>query len=230
MFTIQRLPMKILMDNSDDTNGGTIFTPQATSNVTQMNNFLQDQFPFITTDQMRQIDINYPVAEQFPNTGLYWRAVSNAYGEMRYMCPGLYISAQYSKSNTPNWNYRYNVQDPAQVAEGLGVPHTVEVNAIWGPQNVNGGAPASYSTLLHEHIVPVMQGYWTSFIRAHDPNTYRLSGTPEWDQFDASSMNRIKFETNTTSMEIVNLGMQTRCTYLEGIGPGNQQSTLQPPS
>lgn len=187
-----------------------------------MNQFMRDQFPYLTTDQLTKIDSNYPEAEQFPNSGLYWRAVSNAYGEMRYMCPGLYISGLYSKSQIPSWNYHYNVQDPDQEASGLGVPHTVEINAIWGPENVNGGAPASYST-TNRNAVPLMQGYWTSFIRTHNPNTYRLAGSPEWNQYDPVAMTRIRLETNTTVMEEVDSGLQSRCAYLESIGAENQQ-------
>ena len=208
----------MLIGNSDDTNGGTIFTPRDTNSVAAMNEFLKDQFPNLSDTQLAQIDYYYPKAEQFPNTGEYWRAVSNAYGQMRYMCPGLYISSAYSKTLTPSWNYRYNVEDPAQVASGLGVPHTVEVNAIWGPENVNGAAPASYSTPLNRHIVPLMQGYWTSFIRTHNPNTYRIPGSPFWQEWIPPLMNRIRFETNTTTMEIVDEDTQIHCRYLESIG------------
>lgn len=188
-----------------------------------MNRFLKDQFPNLTNTELARIDYYYPKAEQFPDSGSYWRAVSNAYGQMRYMCPGLYISSAVSKSNAPSWNYRYNVEDPAQVASGLGVPHTVEVNAIWGPENVNGGAPASYSTSLNRNIVPLMQGYWTSFIRAHDPNVYRQPGSPTWEVWNPEAMNRIRFETNTTTMESVDRDTQIRCAYFESIGVALQQ-------
>lgn len=211
------------MINRDDTNGGTIFTPRDTNDVAAMNRFMKDQFPKITDKQLAQIDEYYPKAEQFPNTGQYWRAVSNAYGDMRYMCPGLYISSAFSKSRTPSWNYRYNVEDPSQVASGIGVPHTVEINAIWGPANVNGGAPASYSTSLNRNIVPLMQGYWTSFIRSHNPNTHRMRGSPVWKEWDPLLMNRIRLETNTTSMELVDHDERVRCSYLSSIGADNQQ-------
>lgn len=109
------------------------------------------------------------------------------------------------------------------MASGLGVPHTVEVNAIWGPENVNGGAPASYSTSLNRNIVPLMQGYWTSFIRAHDPNVYRQPGSPTWEVWNPEAMNRIRFETNTTTMESVDRDTQIRCAYFESIGVALQQ-------
>ncbi|KAH8819024.1 triacylglycerol lipase [Xylogone sp. PMI_703] len=202
----------------DDTNGGTVFAPKDTDNVTAMNHFLKDQYPDLTNAQLARIDHYYPKAEQFPDSGRYWRAVSNAYGQMRYMCPGLYISSAYSKTLTPSWSYRYNVEDPDQVASGLGVPHTVELNAIWGPENVNGGAPASYSTPLNQNIVPLMQAYWTSFIRTHNPNTYRLRGSPRWELWNPAEMNRIRFQTNATRMENVDEETRVRCAYFYSIG------------
>jgi carboxylesterase type B len=86
---------------------------------------------------------------------------------MRYKCPGTYISSMYDTHRVSgSWNYLWNVSDPTQVASGLGVPHTVEVNAIFGPTNVGGGAPASYNVGgVNAAIVPQVQAYWTSFIR-----------------------------------------------------------------
>jgi carboxylesterase type B len=188
-----------------------------------MNRFLKSQFPHLTDAQLAQIELFYPEAEQFANSGAYWRATANAYGEMRYMCPGFYLSSAYSNTSLPSWNFRYNVEDPATVASGLGVPHTTEVNAIWGPENVNGAAPASYSTSLNQNAVTLMQGYWTSFIRTFDPNTYRASGTPLWEQWSTGGTERIRLETNTTAMEVVDAGTKARCSYLSQIGVSLQQ-------
>lgn len=88
--------------------------------------------------------------------------------DMRYKCPGTYISSQFDTQahSLGSWNYLWNVTDPTQAAQGLGVPHTVEVNAIFGCASVNGGCPASYVPGgSNAGIVPVVQGYWTSFIR-----------------------------------------------------------------
>lgn len=208
----------------DDTNGGIIFTPKKTSNISQSDTFLRDQFPALSLADLSFINANYPEGNHsFPNSGPYWRQVSNAYGEIRYMCPGLYCSDAYANvTNLPSWNYRYNVEDPTQVAEGLGVPHTVEVNAIWGPSNVNGGALASYNT-TNANIVPVIQGYWTSFIRSLDPNTYRHPGSPIWEAWVSDKWQRLLFETNNTQMEVVDPGLQMRCEFLNSIGVSVRQ-------
>ena len=202
----------------DDTNEGTIFTPSNTSSYAEMNIFLLSQYPELSREQLAMIDSMYPMAEQFPNTGAFWRTVSNAYGEMRYICPGIFISSAYSNySSMSNWNYHYDVQDPDEVAAGLGVPHTVEVNAIWGPSYVTGTPPASYST-TNAAIVPIMQGYWTSFIRTYNPNTFRAPGTPRWLPWSAASMDRILIRTNSSIMENVPIDQRQRCAYLSGLG------------
>ena len=81
----------------DDTNEGTIFTPIGTNNISDSDTFLRDQFPSLTLQQLATINSLYPVAEQFNDTGRYWRQVSNAYGEIRYSTIILRING--SKTN-----------------------------------------------------------------------------------------------------------------------------------
>ena len=206
----------------DTTNEGTIFTPKNTSSYQDMNIFLLTQYPHLNQTQLEQIDAYYPKDEQFPNSGPYWRTAANAYGEIRYICPGQYCSSQTQSAGGPSWNYRYNVMDPTLEALGLGTTHTQEVNAIWGPQNVNGAAPASYNTTNYP-IVPVLQGYWTSFIRSYDPNMYRAPGTPTWEQWTDAGKQRIMFITNGTMMETVPDDQVTRCAYAFNIAISLQQ-------
>lgn len=105
--------------------------------------------------------------------------------------------------------------DPAQAAEGLGVPHTIEISAIWGPDNTNGAAPASYYT-TNAAIIPVIQGYWISFIRTLNPNALRAPGTPEWNTF-GPHQERLLFMTTSTRMELVQEEQKARCNYLTSI-------------
>src|ERR1700761_784498 len=116
--------------------------------------------------------------------------------------------------------------DPAQVAAGDGVPHTTEIHAIWGPDNTNGGAPASYFPGgINAAIVPVMQGYWTSFIRTFNPNTHRAAGSPIWEPIgtEKTGENRVLFQTNATAMETVTPDMDTKCAFFTGIALAIQQ-------
>ena len=92
-----------------------------TSSIGESDTFIQDQFPAITLAQLRRWNEMYPVAgtPQFPGTGRYWREVSKGYGEMRYICPGIFISGVQANMSIPNWNYRWNVIDPLSAKEGM---------------------------------------------------------------------------------------------------------------
>ncbi|TFK49455.1 alpha/beta-hydrolase [Heliocybe sulcata] len=204
----------------DDTNEGTIFVYNTTNSIGDSDAFIQAQFPYLTVQQLATINSMYPETNDSfpaaPNAGKYWRQASNAYGELRYICPGIFISETLVAAGiSGSWNYHYNVEDPTQVAEGYGVPHTVEVNAIWGPQYVSGTPPASYLT-TNAQVVPVMQGYWTSFIRSFNPNPYRYPGSAEWETWGAYQ--RLLVQGNGTAMETVPQDQQARCAYLLSIG------------
>lgn len=214
--------IKVPVIFGDDTNEGTMFVPLNTSSVAEADSFIEDQFPSITADQMNKINsiyLNPHQTKNFPNSGPYWRPASNAYGEMRYICPGVHMSSIYAAAGVPSWNYHYAVLDPTQATEGFGTPHTVEVNAIWGPQYVSTVPPDSYYT-TNAAIVPVMQGYWTSFVRSLNPNAHRYRSSPEWTTWGegGDAFKRIFIRTNQTRMERVPPKQRARCEYLISIG------------
>lgn len=207
----------------DDTNGGTVFTPANTTTLQESDMFLHNQFPFLTLRDFATVHDLYPNPNitACPAVGCYWRQVSNAYGEMRYMCPGLFISNAYTSSSTPSYAYRWNVEDPAEIASGLGVPHTVELNAVFGPTNTNGAAPASYyAGGVNAPAVAVIQAYWTSFIMSYDPNTRRLANSTKWEQWDPTSKGRLLFSTGgATGMEDLDgTDLWDRCEFWSKIG------------
>ena len=196
--------------------------------------FFKNNYVGLTDAEANKIVSMYPQSDQFAGKGTLFSALANAYGELAYVCPGILFSSSVNKVNHPTWNYRYvnqfhrtmsstsnsppnsyNVLDPTQAAQGLGVPHTIEINAIWGPANTNGSAPASYFT-TNAPIVPVIQAYWTSFIRSFNPNTHRLAGTPAWEPFGTQQA-RLKIQTNATAMEVVPSDQAERCAFLNSI-------------
>ncbi|KAM0807960.1 putative Alpha/Beta hydrolase protein [Seiridium cardinale] len=218
--------IKIPVIIGDDTNGGTSFAPSNTSTLAESNMWLRNQFPRLTLEQLGEVDTLYPNPNQTcPNSGCYWRQLSNAYGEMRYMCPGLFISNAFTTYGVPqSWAYRYNVEDPIQVAQGFGVPHTVETFALWGPENIpsNSTVPVSYwPNGTNAAVVPVIQGYWASFIRSFDPNQYRYPGSAKWEQWTDAGQQRLLFSNGgNTTMETVDADLMARCRYWSGIGVG----------
>ncbi|KAI9651299.1 hypothetical protein NHQ30_001337 [Ciborinia camelliae] len=201
----------------DDTNEGTIFTPQSINTSNDMSNFLKNNFVKLTDDQINNIHQYYPQGPQYPNAGLYWGAAALAYGEMRYNCPGIYVSGSHDffAPSIGNWNYHWDVLSSTNAANGYGVTHTSESGSIWG----SSGAPGSALT-------PSMQAYWTSFIRSKDPNTYKLDSAPRWEQLKVSTYQRILLQAaNVTGTAVANVTMETipdeqlaRCQYLSSIG------------
>lgn len=115
----------------DDINEGTMFVPPSTNTLAASDTFLKDQFPYLSSSQLDTINSLYPVngTPQFKGHGRYFRQASNAYGDIRYTCPGLFCSTAVARHGMANvWTYLYNVTPP--VDHGLGVQHTIEVNAI----------------------------------------------------------------------------------------------------
>jgi carboxylesterase type B len=219
--------IKVPVIFGDDTNEGTRFVTKSVASVDAADRFIQNQFPYMTQAQVSKINSIYLTPNQtvsFPEAGSYWRPASTAYGEIRYICPGIDLSSIYAAAGVPSWNYHFAVQDPANEASGLGTYHTVEVNAIWGPANSGNQAPASYST-TNSGIIPLMQGYWTSFIVSLNPNTRRLASSPEWKTWGQGNdaYRRIFIRTGETKMESVSKAQRARCQYLTSIGVDLQQ-------
>lgn len=202
----------------DDSNGGTKFTPKNTSTLAQSNMYMLDQYPFMTLEQLDEANGLYPNANtSCPDTGCYWRQVSDVYGEARYMCPARAFTAALAGAGITNsFAYRWNVQDPQQMAEGLGVPHTVELSALWGP-DYSPQPPQSYRKGgKNERASPVMQRYWTNFIRTYDPNKGKAGSGQEtaWEAWTGEAQSRMVFQTGgETEMEPFGDALNKRCDF-----------------
>ena len=205
----------------DDTDEGTIFAPKNLNTSDDSNAFLKSQFPLLTKPQLAKIDSFYPKGPQYPDAGPYWSQASFVYGEMRYICPGIYLSSAYDRAGVKGiWNYRYDVSEDYLISSGYGTPHTAEQQAIF----FTAGSPASYQQgHSNANIVPIIQGYWASFIRSYDPNKYRYQGTPTWQEWTQKGVERLLLEVNTTRIETVSAEQRDRCAYLSGIGPSIEQ-------
>ncbi|TVY62708.1 Lipase [Lachnellula suecica] len=203
--------VKVPVIFGDVSNEGTLFTPQGATNFQNyddVNAFLKNNYVQLNAAQLAQIDHFYPKAEQFPGQGPYWRTAANAYGEMRYNCPGIFVSYSYPRYGvSQSWNYHWDyLPDGANAA--LGVQHTAESGSVWGTTD----------TPLNTAI----QSYWMSFIMNKDPNQFKVNGAPAnlptWGTFSQGSMQRILFNNKGVSMENVDATQQVRCAYLTAIG------------
>jgi carboxylesterase type B len=216
----------------DDTNGGTVFAPSDAASLADSNQFMLDQYPTLTPAQFADINDMYPNpnASACPSDGCYWRQCANTYQEVRYMCPALHLTAVLAADGLPSYHYLFNAEDPDQIAAGLGVPHTTDLEALLG-SDYTDEAPESYKPGgVNGRITPVLQGYWTSFMRTLDPNAHRANGTAEWAPFSGHRAGRrrdcgsecrrqggaarLVFGTGaTTEMVEVDNGLGKRCDY-----------------
>lgn len=201
----------------DDKNGGTDFADRGTSSLVESNLWMADQYPTITPKMFGEANTLYPNNnDTCPNEGCYWRQISDMYGDVRFMCPALYMVDQLRQLGLADvYSYMWNVEDPALMEEGLGVPHTVETEAILGTEYGKGDAPESYKPGgINEKASPVIQHYWTSFVRSLDPNKHRFTGAAEWMPWGTGSPERLVFGTGgTTSMEKIPSELRRRCEF-----------------
>lgn len=143
----------------------------------------------------------------------------------------------FAASNFQNWHYHYDVLDSRDAATGNRVYHTVELNAIWGPNNTDGSPPPSYY-ISNENggnagAISILQSYWISFILTLDPNTLRNQSYPEWEPWTIDGSKRILFHSNGTQMERMSPAERDRCqvmmTYAKARSAYTQPSLpLQP--
>ena len=160
-------------------NEGTDFIPPSLPSPAYFRALFSSALPFLSASALDALLSIYASGPQpsFPNAGPYWRAASNAYGDIAFKCPTRILAG------TSSWIYNYDVKDPADEASGEGVFHTAERDAIWGPNNTDGNPIKSYLPGgVNEGIVPLMQGYMVSFVRHLDPNVKRVGGAPRWDR------------------------------------------------
>ncbi|KAL8961079.1 MAG: hypothetical protein Q9183_005365 [Haloplaca sp. 2 TL-2023] len=172
----------------DVTNEGTSFVTRDINSMDESNDWLQAQFPLLNSTQKKWIQKTYtPGEKDFAATGSRWQPTAKAYGELRYICPVLFLNNAYVSHGLRNtWNYRYAVLDPDESRNGIGTPHGAELNAIW---DGSPGSPPSYRT-TNADMIPILHHYWISFIRTFDPNTLRLEGTPVWEAWSSAGFDK----------------------------------------
>lgn len=196
---------------TDDTNEGTAFGYNATS-AEEVSQFMKNNYPHLNKTQLQEINDFYPLMKPLPKHAAHFPSAAAAYGESTFTCPGNMMTATMSKhfSFDKVWNYRFNVRDQTEISEGKGVPHVLDLPAIFGLGQTN--APSLSFANTNSKIVPITMDYYLSFIKTLDPNTLRNKDAPEWDNWGNGTGRRLKLQTNKTEMEAVPRSQIERCT------------------
>lgn len=206
---------------TDDTNEGTDFAYDA-KNASDVEQFMKNNYPRLNDTQLDQITSAYPLASPLPKHEPFFPSAAKAYSESTFICPGNHMAASMAKWFSPNqtWNYRFNVRDPAEIAEGMGVPHVFDLPAIFGVDATNEPTQ-SYAT-TNRNIIPITMDYYLSFIKSLDPNKFRNEEAPEWKSWGNGTGQRLKIETNATEMESVPEDQLKRCSMWKSLAPTMQ--------
>lgn len=118
---------------------------------------------------------------------------------------------------------------PGGLAEqGLFSQHTLELYSIWGSNNTDSNDPKCYTLPAAQggcqDSIAIMQSYWISFVRTLNPNTLRNRALPEWTAYSPCTQNRIVFNNNNATMEIVGaepptagMTQRQRCRGITGM-------------
>ncbi|KPM41752.1 hypothetical protein AK830_g4796 [Neonectria ditissima] len=197
---------------------GSQFVPNAVD-AEQFTNFMQNNYPGLTTKNTDAILEQYPLEDPLPTKEPWFPSTSRAYGEATFICPtniilNAFRNANSSVTNATNiFSYRYNLQDHTAIAQGRGVPHVFEQPAVFGPSMT--GSAHSYWT-YNRAIVPVVMNYWISFVRTLDPNTHRFGNTPQWLPW-GDTQRRLVLQLPKSSMETVSKNETARCDFWRGL-------------
>ncbi|KLU82420.1 para-nitrobenzyl esterase [Magnaporthiopsis poae ATCC 64411] len=155
--------------------------------------YLQKQAP----DFSKVVDAN----GKSLGAGPLWRQTANGFTDFRAVCITARVQNAQARDGVKTFNYNFAVRDEEQERLGFGSYHTVELNAVFGPNNTDGAPPKSYSN-ENKAIVPITMAYWASFVRSLDPNKFRAAGTPEWKPWTGpDTRERLLFQTDKMAME-----------------------------
>ncbi|KAJ6023733.1 hypothetical protein N7540_004530 [Penicillium herquei] len=203
---------------SDDTNEGTAFAVNAT-NATQVAQFMKSNYPKLSADQLETINKAYPLMDPLPKHAAYFPSAAAAYGESTFTCPGNHMSSSMAQfvSSTKVWNYHCNILDPSEIAAGYGVPHVFELPAVFGIYSTN--RPTDSFATTNAGMIPIIEDYYLSFVKALDPNVYRNKNAPFWQPWGSGTGERLRLQTNSTAMEAVPQAQVKRCEMWEELAP-----------
>lgn len=218
---LKNRPMIIGTSDSE----GTLFVPQANT-TDDINIFMKAQLPNLTNSTLDELETLYAdTPATFPNvtanvSPLFYRA-AEIYGDASFACPSITIADGLSRAGVPVYFFLDRIQDPVEVAAGILVQHTWEVQAVWGPEYATNygalpGADSFDSGKSNAAVVPVVQAYWASFARSlGDPNLFKDGSAPVWEEYGPGSY--LNLQTNATYMAQLSQERIQRCAFWAGL-------------
>ncbi|KLO17165.1 alpha/beta-hydrolase [Schizopora paradoxa] len=155
---------------------------ETTSTSTDISGTLQRQFPQLTASDLSEFSVVYN-RSQF-SSDEEWIRTSN--GEPNLRCGREKIGDAVLKFNNA-WTYRYNQPNPTQNEPGI-TEHAAENWMMFLGTNTgfNGSTVFTGLNAVETAFSEELIAYWLSFVRAENPNTFKLARSPEWPGFQTN--------------------------------------------
>ncbi|KAK0186160.1 alpha/beta-hydrolase [Armillaria mellea] len=145
-----------------------------------------------------------------------------ATGESLNRCCRPILASAYSSKGINTWAYRYNQPNPTSGNPTI-VGHGAENWMMFLGSNTGYNGSATFSSLTPEQTAfsEELIAYWLSFVRAQDPNTFKLQRSPVWDHFSVEEKRQIVLQQNTTKtsgsfVELADEKEVVRCQFVAG--------------
>ncbi|KAJ7478669.1 Alpha/Beta hydrolase protein [Mycena galericulata] len=193
-------------------------TNETLSGGTDIAAALESFFPSITNATAAEFLAEYPISE-FASSDLQFQAAT---GEPELLCARHIIATAASKRNNA-WTYRYNQANPT--SGSIAVGHAAENWMMFQGSNTgfNGSGTFTPMNPVEVSFAEELIAYWLSFVRAGDPNTFKLSRSPRWSQFTSHAKARMVLQQdprNVTTQSGSFLETQStleteRCTFVQ---------------
>ncbi|KAG7444734.1 alpha/beta-hydrolase [Guyanagaster necrorhizus] len=158
---------------------------------------LKPLFPGLDEQDMHDYLLAYP-SSYFDSEE---QRLATATGESLDRCCRQILASAYSSKGINTWAYRYNQPNPTSDNPTI-VAHAAENWMMFRGSNTGYNGSATFSSMTPEETAFSQEliAYWLSFVRAEDPNTFKLKRSPVWDRFSLGEKKQIVLQQNTTTM------------------------------
>ncbi|EOD49447.1 Carboxylesterase type B [Neofusicoccum parvum] len=205
----------------DTTNEGIVFTPaSAGASLAAADDFVNNQFPTLSNENLTFFH-SHPQYKPLIDASNFRGFAAQLYGDMRYVCPNLFLSWTLpSRAQNNNiWTYHWDVGAATHISESA---------SVWNGFTGNNATMAPLQQAIH--------AYWVSFITRLDPNAGAAEAAAKeknaaaplsWERSASAQQqwaaNRILFSDKTATplaprMESVDQDQWDACVELMDLG------------
>jgi hypothetical protein len=208
---------------------GTIFAPPANTTA-DIDAFMKLQFPALTHADLDRANRLYnSTPRTYPGVNvtespLFYTAAA-MFGDVSLACPTLQFASILSESNVDVYYLRDNIVDPVMLAAGYIVPHTWELQAVWGPEYATNyvalpGANSYDVGGSNRNAVAEVQDLWIRFATSdgslRDKSYGNATKTPVWDTV-GHRQQRLRLQANGSTMEDITSTEYERCAFWASV-------------